>query len=316
MKSRVTFMACAVFLVFVAAAAAHEPVVPQGSNVAPNGDRQEDKVYIDRARAGSSADDIARYEAVGELARDPAEKPVDAPKDMKLVLCMGQSNMAGRAKMSDADREVVPRAYKLDRDGRWVAAKTPYHFDKTVAAVGPVDEFVRRYLADHPGESIGVVPCAVGGSPFYSWDPPPKGKRKGVNYAKALERAKVAQANGKFIAILWHQGETDAAKAKDETGLNESYPKNFARMMSELRRELGEGDIPVIAGEIGRWKRPDGDHAARINPGIGRIPSHLPNFAVVSSEGLANQDPHHFDREGQRILGGRYYDAFKSLGMQ
>ena len=260
-----------------------------------------------------SADDIARYEAVGELARDPAEKPVDAPKDMKLVLCMGQSNMAGRAKMSDADREVVPRAYKLDRDGRWVAAKAPYHFDKTVAAVGPVDEFVRRYLADHPGESIGVVPCAVGGSPFYSWNPPPKGERKGVNYAKALERAKIAQANGKFIAILWHQGETDTAKGKDETVLNESYPKDFARMMSELRKELGEGDVPVIAGEIGRWMRPDGDHAARINPGIGKIPSLLPKSAVVSSEGLANQDRHHFDREGQRILGGRYYDAFKSL---
>ena len=43
------------------------------------------------------------------------------------------------------------------------------------------------------------------------------------------------------------------------------------------------------------------------------IPSLLPRSAVVSSEGLANQDRHHFDREGQRILGGRYYDAFKSL---
>ena len=27
----------------------------------------------------------------------------------------------------------------------------------------------------------------------------------------------------------------------------------------------------------------------------------------------SNRDRHHFDREGQRILGGRYYDAFKSL---
>jgi hypothetical protein len=27
----------------------------------------------------------------------------------------------------------------------------------------------------------------------------------------------------------------------------------------------------------------------------------------------SNHDRHHFDREGQRILGGRYYDAFKSL---
>ena len=43
------------------------------------------------------------------------------------------------------------------------------------------------------------------------------------------------------------------------------------------------------------------------------IPSLLPRSAVVSSEGLSNQDRHHFDREAQRILGGRYYDAFKSL---
>ena len=264
-------------------------------------------------KALSSAQDIARFESGGALARDPSEKPVDAPRDMKLVLCMGQSNMAGRAEMTDADRAVVPRAYKLDRDGRWVAAKAPYHFDKAVAAVGPVDEFVRRYLADHPGESVGVVPCAVGGSPFSSWDPPPKGPRKGANYAAALARAKMAQANGRFIAILWHQGETDAAKAKDETALNDAYPKDVARMMTALRAELGEGDVPVIAGEIGRWMRPDGDHAARINPGIGKIPSLLSNAAVVSSEGLANQDRHHFDREGQRILGGRYYDAFQSL---
>ena len=48
-------------------------------------------------KALSSAQEIARYESGGELARDPAEKPVDAPKDMKLILCIGQSNMAGRA---------------------------------------------------------------------------------------------------------------------------------------------------------------------------------------------------------------------------
>ena len=50
--------------------------------VLPRGAGWENKVYIDRARAGSSADDIARYEAVGELVRDPAEKPVDVPKDI------------------------------------------------------------------------------------------------------------------------------------------------------------------------------------------------------------------------------------------
>ena len=258
-------------------------------------------------KAISSAQEIARFESGGALERDPAEKPVDAPKDMKLILCIGQSNMAGRAKMSDADREVVPRAYKLDRDGRWVAAKAPYHFDKKVAAVGPVDEFVKRYLADHPGESVGVVPCAVGGSPLASWTPGEKGRR-GANLRVAIERARVAKANGSFIAVLWHQGETDAAKATAEQ-LAEYYPRDFKAMVEAVRGEIG--DVPVIAGEIGRWTRKDGDHAAKINPTINSLANAVPNCAVVSSEGLKNQDAHHFDREGQRVLGGRYYDAFK-----
>ena len=67
----------------------------------------------------------------------------------------------------------------------------------------------------------------------------------------------------------------------------------------------------MIAGEIGRWTRKDGDHAAKINPTINSLANAVPNCAVVSSEGLKNQDAHHFDREGQRVLGGRYYDAFK-----
>ena len=87
----------------------------------------------------------------------------------------------------------------------------------------------------------------------------------------------------------------------------------LARDPEEKPVDAPKDMILVIAGEIGRWMRQDGDHAARINPGIGKIPSLLPRSAVVSSEGLANQDRHHFDREGQRILGGRYYDAFKSL---
>ena len=135
--------------------------------VLPRGAGWENKIYIDRARAGSSADDIARYEAVGELARDPAEKPVDAPKDMKLVLCMGQSNMAGRAKMSDADRKVVPRAYTLDRDGRWVAAALA---DKNISPSGHcpvrviVDSLARTPL-DSKVVTDGKAPTIIAVAP-------------------------------------------------------------------------------------------------------------------------------------------------------
>ncbi|MBE6383070.1 MAG: sialate O-acetylesterase [Lentisphaerae bacterium] len=267
---------------------------------------------VAEGNALSSAQDIARLESGGELARDPAEKPVDAPKDMKLILCIGQSNMAGRAKPTDEDRSVVANAYKLNRDNKWVAAKTPYHFDRDYAAVGPVDDFVRLYLKDHPGDTVGVVPCAVGGSGLASWTPSADGRR-GANLRVALERAKAAKANGTFIAILWHQGETDAAKCSAEK-LAGYYPRDFKSMVEAVRREIG--DVPVVAGEIGRWMRKDGDHAANINPVLNTLPQTVPGCRVVSSEGLKNQDAHHFDREGQRVLGKRYYDAFKSLAIE
>jgi len=67
----------------------------------------------------------------------------------------------------------------------------------------------------------------------------------------------------------------------------------------------------VIAGEIGRWKRKDGDHAAKVNPAIHECTNRVANCACVLSEGLKNQDQHHFDGPSVKTLGGRYYEAWK-----
>ena len=261
--------------------------------------------------AMSTAEAIAAYEGTAEAARDPAEKEVEVPKDMKLVLLVGQSNMSGRAPVTDEFKKPIERCYKLNRDGKWVAATNPFHFDRKYCGVGPADEFARRYLADHPGETLGLVPCAVGGSPLSSWVPAEKG-RKGENFRRAIERAKTAQANGEFVAVLWHQGETDAAKASAEQ-LMEYYPKGFADMVVSFRSKLGlDAKVPVIVGEIGRWMRNDGDHAAKVNPAIHECTNRVENCACVSSEGLKNQDQHHFDGSSVKTLGDRYYEAWKS----
>ena len=73
-------MAAAAFLVACGASAAHG-AFERGGNT-----------------KDSSADEIAKYEAVAGLPRDPNEKTVEPPKGMKIFLLMGQSNMAGRAK--------------------------------------------------------------------------------------------------------------------------------------------------------------------------------------------------------------------------
>ena len=264
------------------------------------------------AAAMSTAESIAAYEGTAEAARDPAEKEVEAPKDMKLVLLIGQSNMSGRAPVTGELRKPIERCYKLNRDNKWVAATNPFHFDRKYCGVGPADEFARRYLADHPGETLGLVPCAVGGSPLSAWVPAEDGK-KGAYFRRAMERAKAAQANGEFVAILWHQGETDAAKASAES-LMDYYPKGFSDMIAAFRSRLGIGEsVPVVVGEIGRWMRKDGDHAAKVNPAIRECAKRVANCACVSSEGLKNLDQHHFDGPSVKILGDRYYEEWRAL---
>ena len=134
---------------------------------------------------------------------------------------------------------------------------------------------------------------------------------RGKNLETAVVRAQTAATNGTYIAILWHQGETDAAKWSEERMAKE-YVADVASVARAVREVTGDG-VPFLVGEIGRWMRNDGDHGARVNPYTDLVPTKVPRCAAVSSEGLANQDPHHFTRESQLELGTRYYAAWKTL---
>ena len=249
---------------------------------------------------------IADYEVwTGELPRDPREKVVTPPQDMKLVLLIGQSNMAGRAAVPEEDRKPLARAYKLNRDNLWVEATAPFHYDRKTAGMSPANEFVKRYLADHPGETVGIVPCAVGGSRLATWHA--QGAEKtGANFRRALERARIAGKCGKFVAVLWHQGESDAERPVEE--LKVAYPRHFGEMVSAFRREIGP--VPVVVGEIG-WYMPE--LAQRINPVLNALPKTVPSCRCVSAEGLGNCDQWHFDLSATRTLGDRYYEAWREL---
>lgn len=245
----------------------------------------------------------------GELPRDPDEKPVDVPDDMKLVLLIGQSNMAGRGPVPDVDRQPLARAFKMNRDDQWVPAAAPFHFDRKTAGMSPANQFVKRYLADHPNETVGVVPCAVGGSSQITWLA--EGTDKvGANFRRALKRAQLAAKKGRFVAILWHQGEADAAKP--EALLKSTYPTRFSEMIGAFRREIGP--VPVVLGEIGRFFKHDVD--GRVNRTLNSLPAVVTNCACVSSDGLKSKgDEVHFGTADAAEFGNRYYEAFKKLSV-
>ncbi len=227
--------------------------------------------------------------------------PAVPPKDMKLFLLIGQSNMAGRGAVEAADRELNPRIFMLNANKQWVLARDPVHFDKPgMAGVGLCSEFARQLVKKDPGVTVGLIPCAFGGTALAEWMPSsPTGKKVWL-YSNAVDRVRIAMKSGTLAGILWHQGESDAGNP----ATYEDYKDRFAAMIAGLRKDLNAKDVPLIVGELCNQNG--------FNKVIQDLPGKVPNCAWVSSEGCAN-DGLHFKRAGYLILGQRYAEKYLEL---
>jgi hypothetical protein len=224
----------------------------------------------------------------------------DSPADLQLFLLIGQSNMAGRGKVTPVDEQANPRIFMLDKGCAWVPAKDPVHFDKPkMAGVGLCSEFSRCVAAKEPAVQVGLVPCAFGGTSLDQWKP-------GSDlYTNAVARMRVARKSGQLKGILWHQGEADCSASKTET-----YPARFAAMIAQLRKDLEAPDVPVLVGELGHFQ------PARLafNAMLPNVADAVPRCAIVSAEGLGDKgDKTHFDSEALHTFGKRYYEAYEKV---
>ena len=126
--------------------------------------------------------------------------PARPPKDrFLLVVLAGQSNMAGRGVPKPEDRVAHPRVVMLDRRGEWVPCADPIHYDVGEAGVGPGKAFAEALAESDPSIVVGVVPCAVGGSPISVWEPGRpfwKGGTEWHPYDDCLARVRRAQRDG------------------------------------------------------------------------------------------------------------------------
>ena len=228
----------------------------------------------------------------------------ETPADMQLILLIGQSNMAGRGKVTPADQQANPRIFMLDKANAWVPAKDPAHFDKpNVAGVGLCSAFARCVAAQEPEARIGLVPCAFGGTSLDQWKP------GSALYTNAVARMRAASKSGKLEAILWHQGEADSAAAKVAT-----YPTRFAAMIARLRQDLNAPDAPVLVGELGASYNAS---YAPFNAMLPQVTNAVPRCALVSSAQLgSNPDKVHFSADALRVFGQRYFEAYKRCSQQ
>lgn len=228
-----------------------------------------------------------------------------------LFLLVGQSNMAGRGRIADQDKVPDPRVLMLTKDKQWQPAVAPLHFDKPVAGVGLGRTFGRMIADATPGVTIGLIPCAVGGSPIDAWQPGGyHGQTKSHPYDDAMARAKVAMQSGTLKGILWHQGESDANPEDAER-----YEAKLHELIARFRDELEAPHVPFLAGQMGQFpERPWSEAKQQVDLAHRSLPDKVTRTAFVSSEGLGHKgDQVHFDSAAYRELGRRYAAAYQKV---
>lgn len=259
--------------------------------------------------------------------------------DMLLVLLAGQSNMAGRDVASPDDLREIPGLLRFAKDGKWRPAIEPITRDRDfvgsfgkdgnriaspdpwdnltmeehgiVRGVGPGRTFGRLLLEANPGRTVGLIPTAVGGTPLASW------KRGGEDvwapgshpYDDSVAMAKEAMKYGKIVAVLWHQGETDASRN------NRNYKADLKEVICNFREDLNLNGVPFLLGELASFYKPEiMANVPFVDRAMYELAEELPAIRVVKTKDLRHKgDNLHFDTESAHRLGERYFSAFRTF---
>jgi hypothetical protein len=225
-------------------------------------------------------------------------------KMVKSFLMVGQSNMAGRGFI----HEVTPiynERIKMLRNGRWQMMTEPINYDRPVSGISLAGSFAEEWCRQNQEDTIGLIPCAEGGSSLDEW------AVDGSLFRHAITEAKFAMQNSELTGILWHQGESDS-----NNGNYKVYYKKLLLIIEALRMELNAPDIPLIIGGLGDFlgKEGFGKHCTEynfINQELQKFAFEQDNCYFVTASGLtSNPDGIHIDAISQRKFGLRYFEAF------
>lgn len=227
-------------------------------------------------------------------------------------LMIGQSNMAGRGDFGEVPDIRNPLCYML-RMGRWQPMSDPVNPDRAIygirfhSGVSLATSFADCYAKEYD-RAVGLIPCADGGTGVDEW------KKGELLFDHAVMQTELAKRTSCLKGIIWHQGETDC-RMDDEA--IEKYPEKLIEFVKDLRETIGAEDVPFIAGEISEdipehWKM--GDKNIIFNKNLHELKKYIPNFDVVSSQGLElKADGIHFTSKSCREFGKRYFEVYKNM---
>lgn len=223
-----------------------------------------------------------------------------------IFILAGQSNMAGRGIVQPEDTVSSPQVLALNKDDEWVYAKEPLHYyepGRTGLDCGL--SFGKRLSALYGKNiTIGLVPCAVGGSSVEQWLGDST-YRNVILYTNLLKKVKAAAEYGTIKGLLWHQGESNAG------GNYKNYRQKLESLFTKIRRDVNNTELPVYAGELSSFlNRETNPFADSVNNDLHVLSASLKNMYVIKTGDLTSKpDTIHFDSRSQRIMGKRFAEA-------
>ncbi len=239
---------------------------------------------------------------------DKSSPELPGKENFQVFLLAGQSNMAGRGDLAEADPEINPRVLMLAKDGSWKPALDPVHYDKKIAGVGLARSFAAALVKRDPNITIGLVPTACGGSHIAHWVPGAYYEKTDSHpYDDAISRTQRAMQDGTLAGILWHQGEGDSSPK-----LAAVYKDKLVELAVRLRSDLDAPDVPFIIGQLGQFEgKPWKPGRYVVNDAHIAAAEEIPHAGFVSSDGLTSkEDNTHFNTESLNEFGRRYAHVF------
>lgn len=233
-----------------------------------------------------------------------------------VFLMIGQSNMEGYGVLEDEDFVAPARVLKMSPTKTWLPGNEGTNISRQNRKRGEVGTSMGRTFAmellnneSDPEVKIGLINVAVGGSSIQSWQDPPPDPPAGrtpydANYAKMLPFLREALKTGVLKGVLWHQGEANG-------GGGESYEAYLRKLISNLRAEVNDPNLPFMLGQVGLETETRG-----VNLSLANVAMSDPRVGLATNEGLTmkpGENNPHYDARSQREYGRRYARIYRSL---
>jgi len=228
------------------------------------------------------------------------------PKEKAVVFIhIGHSNMRGQATTPTS----LKSYFYNTEDGLWSyrgsysLAKEPTAPEGTYTYAGPgmaILHAARAAVASGSDVQFISIGYGVGSKTSVDYD------KAGTYYPIFMNWAGQLKGKVTFAGIVVMLGITERHLASD---LIPKFPDRMAQIISDMRSDLGEPNLPVLfcdyeqnaTGDLA----PTGAVGSVIMPLVRQMPSKISKLVLVPTDSLEMQDDHHFDMQGHKDWAAR-----------